>query len=339
MTSDQIRYIVTNRAFSHVSNEVTLVETHASWVLLTDQYAYKVKKPVNFGFLDFSKLANRKHCCNLEVILNQRLTKNMYLDVVPITQSEDHILLGGKEGNVIGYAVKMRRMDEKRQMNILLEQGLVSAQHILQIADTLSAFHLSVRTQDHAPIISELVEDFNDIQNVIPLAANYVNDSAKATIVQAIAFSNSFLNEHANRIQERHLQGYTIDGHGDLHSRNIFLLHEPVIFDCIEFNPHFRHMDVLNELAFFGMDLNYYNRVDLESKFLEHYLMTFPCMSLKTDRLLYQYFKLYRANVRAKVELLKVDQMGKDRDLQSQLYVIQRYITLMDEYLRHLTTT
>jgi aminoglycoside phosphotransferase family enzyme len=127
--------------------------------------------------------------------------------------------------------------------------------------------------------------------------------------------------------------GFTIDGHGDLHSRNIFLLDEPVIFDCIEFNDHFRQVDVLSEIAFFCMDLDFYEQKELEAHFLKNYLIKYPCIFTDEDRLIFQFYKLYRANVRTKVNALKAIQTKDKNERSYRLNLAEDYFLLMREYL------
>lgn len=328
-----IDQLIQHNAFPDVSTEVQLIETHISWVILTQNFAFKIKKEICYSFLDFSTLEKRKFYCDRELELNQRLTEDMYLKVVPIRIDKGLIAIEGKTGEIIDYALKMRRMDESRQMNLLLEAGEVTKKHMIQIADKLSVFHAFTDVVQRPPDIAAMQEDFADILNVKAFIKKHLGPKAAEKIEEAVAFSKTFLKEHTPRILERHQMGFTIDGHGDLHSKNIFLLDKPVIFDCIEFNDHFRQLDVLNEIAFFCMDLNFYKREDLEAFFLHNYLIKYPCLFNEQDHQLFRYFKFYRANIKVKVNALKAIQATSEKEFGKRLDLTDRYFVLLRRYL------
>ena len=330
MTKEQILKLI-EQSFSETKPE--LVETHISWVLLGSQYAYKIKKPLKYSFLDFSTLSKRKFYGQRELELNRRLTDDMYLDLITIRQYGESIRLGGQEGTIIDYALKMRRMDNSRQMNRLLTEDRVTFHHMEQLADKLAAFHAFTDVVETEVNIHLLWEDFADILKVVPFIRKNLGEELAELARESVDFAAGFLEEHTPRIRKRHASGFTIDGHGDLHSKNIFLLETPVIFDCIEFNDHFRQLDVLNELAFFCLDLDFFKREDLAAHFLKHYLLKYPCISEAEDWHLFRYYKLYRANVRLKVNALKVMQAG-DRTVQRErLKLVEAYLILLKRYL------
>ena len=278
-------------------------------------------------------LKKRKFYCEKELILNQRLTKDMYLAVVPIRKDGGSIAMEGTSGEVIDYAVKMRRMDESRQMNILLENGQVTNEHIAQIADQLAGFHKNAERIKGMPDIDAMKADFADILKVKNFIGQNIGSMGTKVLEEAVVFSEQFLNKHATRLQERHEKGFTIDGHGDLHSKNILLLDQPVIFDCIEFSDHFRQVDVLNELAFFCMDLDFYGQTDLATVFLKNYFSKHPCLFDEADHHIFKYYKLYRANVRAKVNALKAMQTTDTDELKKRLNLVKAYLDLMKRYI------
>ena len=175
--------------------------------------------------------------------------------------------------------------------------------------------------------------DFADILIVKDFLSKELGDKAGEKIESAVAFSKQFLTKYRSRFEERQKMGFTIDGHGDLHSRNIFLLDEPVIFDCIEFNDHFRQVDVLSEIAFFCMDLDFYGKRELELHFLDKYLIEYPCIFTEEDHLIFEYYKLYRANVRTKVNALKAIQTKDGKERKYRLKLTGDYFFLMREYL------
>lgn len=336
MTDEQLQQLIIQKKFPEPTATVECVETHASWVLLTDKFAYKIKKPIQYSFLDFSTLAKRKYYTEQELQLNRRLTNGIYLEVLPVWANEKHVQIGGKvEGEIVNYALKMKRLDTNRQMHKLLEAGTVTPQHMEQLARQLADFHASAKVIEQPLEIEKLNEDFADILKVQDFLAQRWGLATSHLLDQAVASARKFLQQHEPRFRERSEQGFVVDGHGDLHSGNIFLLDEPVIFDCIEFNEDFRHVDMLDELAFFCLDLDFYDQPELEQHFLQHYLAKMPCIESEEDRQIYHYYKLYRANVRLKVACLKAMPQGKFAAEGEK--IAKRYAILLEQYLQGLS--
>lgn len=340
MTQQQVEQLIHSQNAKEVSGDFELVETHISWLLLGPVHVLKIKKPVQFSFLDFSTLEKRKFYCQEELRLNRRLSPGMYLGVIPIRAFGGKILTGDTDGEIIDYAVLMRRMDERRQMDLLLKKNQVTSEQMEHLAKQLADFHLSAR-QIKTPVeLEQMQTDFADILNSRSQLQSLLGAKAVKSIESMTESALTFLEEHAFHLYVRKMQGWTVDGHGDLHSRNIFLLEKPVIFDCIEFGDHFRAVDVLDELAFLCMDLNFHHRSDLEESFMRTYLRYNPCMSGEIDRQLFLYYKLYRANVRLKVESL--DAMQHEKVPKAKLIRLKRYFLLMNDYqeqLANLQTT
>lgn len=333
MTSEQISKIIEYKAFKDSPLVVELRETHISWIILTENYAFKIKKPVKFSFLDFSTLKKRKYYCEQEVSLNQRLAKDTYLGVVPIRLNHDIPFIDGVKGKIIGYAVKMKRLDNEREMDVLLQAGKVNKNHLFQLADQLATFHAFTDEVEETPNIEKMQEDFADIAKVEDLIRQEIGESAAKKIETSIVFSHQFLKAHAKDIRERHIMGLNIDGHGDLHSGNIFLLDRPIIFDCIEFNPHYRQMDVLSELAFLCMDLDFYGQAGLASYFMKRYNINYPVIITEADHRLFLYYKLYRANIRMKVNALRAMQAIETNVRKKHLRLMEDYYQLFKHYL------
>ncbi len=333
MNIKAIDQIIKKNAYPDVPSKVELIETHISWVLLTKNFAYKIKKPIQYSFLSFSTLDKRKFYCEKEVRLNNRLTENVYLGVVPILLHDGKWMIEGKEGEIVDYAVKMKKLDNKRRMDVLLKKRAVTKKHMDQLADQLASFHAFTDTIEEETNTHTMWLDFADILVVKKYLAEQLGKQVGKKIEAAVDFAKKFLKKHNKRFVERQKMGFTIDGHGDLHSRNIFLLDEPVIFDCIEFNDHFRQVDVLNEIAFFCMDLDFYEQRELESHFLKNYLVKYPCVFTDEDQLIFEYYKLYRSNVRTKVNALKAIQTKDEKERTYRLNLTEDYFLLMREYL------
>ncbi len=331
MTEAQLKLLIEQRHFPGKPDHVRCIETHASWVLLTDHFAYKLKKPIRYSFLDFSTLEKRKYYTEQELQLNRRLTTDVYLEVLPVWANEDKVQIGGEvQGETINYALKMKQLDTSRQMDKLLEKNEVTLRQMEQLADQLADFHATTEKIEAPLRVEKLYEDFADLLKVQDFIAEQWDDATGAFLAQLVERVEAFLHAHEQRIRERSEQGFVVDGHGDLHSGNIFLLDEPVIFDCIEFNEAFRRVDMVDELAFLCLDLDYFEQPKLERHFLEHYLAKMPCIEREEDWQIYRYYKLYRANVRLKVACLKAQPNGKFDDEGEQ--IAKHYVQLLERY-------
>jgi len=310
MNTQEIERLVSEGLFPGKKTGVSLVETHISWVILTDEFAFKIKKPVRFDFLDFSSLELRQHFCAEELRLNCRLAPQMYLDVLPVSAGG----IGTAQLPVLDYAVQMHRMDNTREMDKLLLAGAVKTEDMEHLAELLANFHLCHQITDLSYHPAEDAHDFADLFGFkADLIALKLEDADLLRIwAETIP---AFLYKHISRSEDRIHNGFWIEGHGDLHSRNIFLPQNavPVVFDCLEFNPHFRRMDVGNELAFLCMDLEFYGRKDLSESFIKTYTTHWECFETAEDKLLFTYFKAYRANVRLKVTLLELRQHSNEK--------------------------
>ena len=334
MTKDQINKLVSEGEFPAASRQRELIETHISWVILCDQFVYKIKKPVHYSFLDFSTVERRKYYCEKEIALNRRLTENIYLDVQPIHEWQGQFIMGGNKGALTDYAVRMNKLDREKQMDILLIKNKITENEIQRLAKKIASFH-----QDTLIIYRK---DFLDIEEKFrDLAAEkeFLENLAAGTgniISHAVEVSDAFMERSRELLAQRSNKGYFRDCHGDLHSRNIFLLPEPEPFDCIEFNDDFRQIDVLNEVAFLCMDLDAANRRDLSELFIKYYNQFFASMVSDADRSLFIYYKSYRANIRAKVNSLRAKSAANDTDKVNALAAADKYLRLMDGYIASL---
>lgn len=308
MEKEDLLQLLEQGGFPGRSGPVQMVETHISWVLLTPDFAFKFKKPVDLGFLDFSSLEKRRYYCEEELRLNQRLAPGMYLAVLPLLKSGNILSLGtANGGTVIDYAVQMRRMKEEYQLDGLLQQGMVPLDDLRLLAAQLATFHLSNRLLHLEQVQPDQIrEDFDDLFRFESQLLACLGEEAVQQLHRIRAALPVFFEHHGQRFLQRAEAGFWVEGHGDLHSRNIFLLPgEPIVFDCIEFSPVFRKLDVLSELAFLCMDLDFQGRGDLSSFFLEAYQQYWVVMPMAEDNIMFQFFKAYRANVRLKVVLLQ----------------------------------
>lgn len=294
--------------FDHPVDAFRVIETHISWVLLTGPYAYKIKKAVDLGFLDFSTLEKRRFYCEEELRLNRRLAPGIYLEVTHITGSAQRPALGGT-GAPIEYAVKMVQFDPAAQFDHLLAKGRLTEELVGRFAAALARFHAAIAraTAEDAYGSAEAVhEPVEENFTQIRLPPSFTADSVPLRQLHAWC---ARAHERLRPVLERRKAGGFIrECHGDLHLANITLYHgEPTAFDCLEFNDRLRWIDVMSEVAFLTMDLDAHRRGDLGLRFLNDYLHH----SGDYEGLaLLRYYQTYRALVRAKVECIRLRQTG-----------------------------
>jgi uncharacterized protein len=256
-----------------VIGDVQLIQTHISFVLLTGKFAYKLKKPVNFGFLDFSTLEQRQFFCHEELRLNRRLAPDLYLEVLPIYQTKSDYSLT-KKGEIAEYAVKMRQFEQSNLLINLFEAGMITEAQIIDIGKQLAKFHSTAATNEH-------ISSFGSAEAVRLVAEdNYQSTSKYIGIAQTQsqyeetrAYTEKFFAANSKLFSDRQKQGKIKECHGDLHLKNICLYEGKVqIFDCIEFNEPFRNSDVVYDASFLAMDLEFRGRPDLANLFLNTYI-------------------------------------------------------------------
>lgn len=337
MTKEQINNLITDGQFPEETAMRELVETHISWVILCDTFVYKIKKPVDYSFLNFSTLELRKYYCEREIFLNRRLTPDVYLEVLPIREHNHKINIGNVEGTIIDYVLKMNKLDTSKQMDTLLKEDKVSVTDIRNLAEKIASFHQGAEIM-HELDLMDIREKFNDLNSVKEIITDQSGEAYGKMIQEAIEFSDRFIEENTQLMADRLKAGLYRDCHGDLHARNIFLLPEPMPFDCIEFNDELRQIDVLNEVAFLCMDLDAFDRKDLSEEFLNHYSQFFPAMKSPEERALFIYYKMYRANIRAKVNGLRVISAASGDERTTALNTAEKYLTQMSHYMQEIQT-
>ncbi len=274
---------------------VDLRETHISWVFLTDAEVYKVKKPVELGFLDFRSLEHRRVACEAEVRLNARLAPDVYLGVVPVCRGRDGLHRIGGEGELVDWAVRMRRLPDDVRADHLLLRHALGGSEIDAIASRLSDFHAraDVRWEPEA-VTTNLDENFRQMGDSI---ARYVRREEGDEIER---WQRAFWETRTDLFAQRAAKGRVRDGHGDLRLEHVYL--EPTgrmtILDCIEFNERFRCVDVCSDVAFLSMDLAWHGSVDLAERLLAAYAREANDFDLYA---LIDFYEGYRAYVRGKI--------------------------------------
>lgn len=281
-----------------------MAQTQMSFVFLTDKHVYKVKKPVNLGYLDYTTLEKRRFFCHQEVELNRRLCPDVYLEVVTITQDDGNIVVNGK-GKVIDYAVKMRRLPQTKMMNLLLAEDQVSPEMVTGLAQKLAEFHHNAQTNDAISAFGKIESITQNTEENFTQTAKYIGVTISPEKYQHIKdYTNRFIERNAALFEQRVAVGRIRDCHGDLHAAHICFANGICIYDCIEFNDRFRYCDVASEIAFLAMDLDHYGRADLSGHFVNSYVDSSQDRELKG---LLKFYKCYRAYVRGKVESFKLD--------------------------------
>ncbi|WP_339736392.1 hypothetical protein [uncultured Sunxiuqinia sp.] len=334
MDRKQIENLLNNCSLPDSCQRAELKETHISWIILTDHYAFKIKRPVAFSFLDFTSLEKRKFFCKEELRLNRRLAPDVYQEVISITrnmleQTED------QQEEVVDYAVKMKRMDSRMEMSKLLREDKVTEKQVDRLAKKTADFHRKEEPIKNAFRTIEFQENYEDIQSLASFAAEQIGEECKHIIRWATKKSWDYLNNSRSLLNERIISGFHKDCHGDLNSRNIFLYDDPVIFDCIEFNKNFRQIDVLNDIAFLAVDFDFFGRKELGELFYKKYLNFSNTEEQPATRELFNFYKSYRANVRAKVSLLAAQKKGEGKN-QDELHEALKYLHLMERYLENI---
>ncbi|MGH7307373.1 MAG: AAA family ATPase [Candidatus Rokuibacteriota bacterium] len=275
---------------------VTLITTHISWVFLTDHEVWKLKRPVDYGFLDYTTVDRRRHFCQEELRLNRRLAPDVYLDVEPVRQD------GGRysflaRGPIVDYAVRMRRLSDEASAEALLGRGALTHERLSRLASRLAAFYTTAAS---APTFGSLDilranvdENFTQVQ---PFVGRFV---APDTFQTVRAWQLGRLERDANEFERRRAQGRVREGHGDLRLEHVYFERaQPIIIDAIEFSERFRNGDVAADVAFLAMELDARSHPDLAAHFLAAFAMDSDDYDLYA---VIDFYLAYRAWVRAKV--------------------------------------
>ena len=301
-------------AYDEEREQIELKQTHISFIFLTRNFVYKVKKAVDFGFLDFSTLEKRRFFCEKELELNRRLCGDMYLEVVPVNRSNVIKIKGN--GVTVEYAVKMKRIPEEKIMTRLLEEDKVDKELIDRMAKIIAEFHSKAETDKRIGEFGSLPIIERNWRENFEQTKEFIGETISIESYQLIRERISeFMKRNAAFFAERVAENRIRDCHGDFHSGNIFIADKIYIFDAIEFNERFRYSDVASDIAFLAMDLDFKDRTDLSSFFVERYVKYSGDQELEK---LLNFYKCYRAYVRGKVISFKLKDPSVDKDAKSE---------------------
>jgi aminoglycoside phosphotransferase family enzyme/predicted kinase len=303
-----VRSLLRPQAYPQSANPVTLVETHISWVFLTPERVFKVKKPVRFPFLDYSTPELRRRACEDEVRLNRRLAPDVYLGVLPITTGADGLARIGGDGPALDWCVAMKRLPAAPMFDRRITAGTATPDDMERLLDVLVPFYASAargpEIEQHgsvAVIAANARENFSTLDGID-------HGLPRPLFLRTRAGQYQFLHLAADLFARRLASGYVCEGHGDLRPEHVCLLDPPVVFDCVEFSLAFRSADVLGELAFLAMECDFLGAPDLSSALLTGYRRR---TADDAPDALFRFYQSYRACIRAKVELLRAAQQDE----------------------------
>ncbi len=326
----QLESLLDPAAYEEATSTVQLRQTHVSFLFFTDSHVYKIKKEVDFGFLNFMSLDRRRFYCEEEVRLNRRLCPDMYRGVVEVRDFEGKLSFCGP-GRVVEYAVKMKRLPEDRMLDRLLEQGRVTDEDVRRIARAIGEFHLAAGRSREIDAYGDMdvirrnwEENFRQVDEFIPRCLHGEDRDIVRRWVER------FMGEHAGSFADRVAGGFIRDCDGDIHSENICLNDTVYIFDCIEFNPRFRFSDTAADIAFLLMDLEFHGRRDLAQCVLDQYCRTTGDEGLRG---VLDFYLAYRAFVRGKVTAFRLrDPLIPEQEKEAAASMARRYFRLARGY-------
>ena len=278
MLPEAIHSLLNPDAYDHAVDEVCLIQTHISWVLLAGDFAYKIKKPVRFGFLDYNTLSRRKEMCEREVQLNRRTCPSAYLGVVPLVERGGGTYLYGR-GETVEYAVKMRRLSAEGWLSNRVDRGEGTAELLRRVADSVHAFHTAAASGGKIARFGSAREVAAIWRENLEEIARFAGDTLTLGQLHDItSFGQRFLSANRSLIDQRASSGRVRDCHGDLRSDSIHIESDGHICmtDCIEFSDRLRCGDVAGDVAFLAMDLDFRGRSDLSDEFVSRYVELSP---------------------------------------------------------------
>lgn len=293
-------------AYEEPQGSIELVQTHISFVFLTQRFVYKVKKAVDFGFLDFTTLEKRRFFCEKELEINRRLCGDMYLEVVPINKSNSIRIKG--EGETVEYAVKMRRIPQEMMLSRLLEKGKVDKKLVDEIARIVAEFHSRPDTKGRiSGFQRDPIVETNWAENFVQTVEFVENTISKGEFDFIKKRIEDFVKLNASVFRRRMAEGRVRECHGDIHSGNIFVADRIYIFDAVEFNDRMSYSDVTADIGFLAMDLDFKGRTDLSDHLVERYIEYSGDQEVSK---LLPFYKCYRAYVRGKVVSFRLNDAG-----------------------------
>lgn len=326
-----IEALLKSQAYPHKPQQIELVQTQMSFIFLAGPYVYKIKKPVNLGYLDYTTLEKRHFFCGQELELNRRLCPDAYLAVVPIVEEKSGVRIEG-QGKPIEYAVKMKQLPQDRMMDVLLARGQVTPEMVAKVAGKLADFHKEAGTNAQIAAFGGLDIIRHNCDENFAQTGKYIGLTIFRAKFKCIkAYVTDFMKINASLFEKRVREGRIKDCHGDLHAAHVCFADGICIYDCIEFSDRFRYCDVASEIAFLAMDLDRYQQAALS----QHLVDTYVGLSHDKELLkLLDFYKCYRAYVRGKVESFKLDDPYIPEEEKAKVLTAARnYFALAESYV------
>jgi len=318
----KIAFLQQPLAYSENPRHIETIETHMSWVFLTPQHAFKLKKSVHYDYLDFSTVAARKRSCQEELRLNQRLAPGVYLDVIPLTlDRRGEMRLGGK-GEIIDWLVVMRRLPKERMLDFLIRQRVLEPVDTHAVAEVLARFYsesaaLNIDGEEYRHQFEHKIRANHE---VLPEPAYGLPMDLVDSVYQA---QLNFLKRSPEFLERRAAGGRIIEGHGDLRPEHVCVVSPPVIFDRLEFNQAFRIIDPADELAFLAMECERLGAPQVEPELFGAYRRVTG--DYPPPQLIF-FYKAHRACLRARLAIWHLRDLGRN--------VWPRWRATAEEYLR-----
>jgi aminoglycoside phosphotransferase family enzyme len=332
MISSMIKDLLDPVSLPDATKNVSVVQTHISIVVVADEFVYKIKKAVNFGFLDFLTLEKRAYYCHQEVELNRRLAEDIYLDVIPVRFDGRRYSLRSKQGEVVDYAVKMKRIPEDKLMKSLFEKGALTHTHLKKVAQVLAKFHSEARRSREIDTYGEPERFMVNTDENFDQVRKYVGTTIGKEEFQSLeAWTDGFYQNNRNLFLDRIEAGKIRDCHGDLHMEHVCFTEKVLIIDCIEFNERFRYSDALADIAFLLMDLEYHGGGEFSKLLWNEYKEISQESGVES---LLTFYKVYRAFVRGKVNSFRIDDANiGDEEKEKARDLARRYFDLAYSYI------
>lgn len=331
--------LLNKNAYPEDVKSVNLIQTHISYIFLTDKYVYKIKKPVNFGFLDFSTLEKRRYYCEQEVKLNNRLSTGIYLGICPVVSDGNLLRIIGnksesieKKYEVVDWAVKMRKIPQDLIMKEIAKKRALTSDMISRIAKKIAEFHRIAETNEKIARFGEIDTVKTNTDENFEQTKNYIGKTISRSQYNRLrSYTERFYKTKAWLFKKRIEDGFIKDCHGDLHMEHICITDPIIIYDCIEFNERFRYSDTAADIAFLAMDLDYNHYQDMSELLVSKYIEYSGDDDLRE---ILDFYKIYRAYVRGKVISFRLDDPHiSEEDKETALNAAKSYFALASSYI------
>ena len=327
-----IQDLLNPEAFPDRTGKVSLVQTHISLVLVADRFVYKIKKPVNFGFLDFLTLEKRAFYCRREIELNKRLARDVYVDVLPVFFDGKRYSMRDKAGKIVEYAVKMKKINSASLMKSLYEKGKLTENHLARLAGVMADFHENALRTPRIDRFGEpdafKVNTDENFAQVKKYKGLIIGEKQFNTLER---WTERFYESNRGLFHDRVERGKIRDCHGDLHMEHVCFTRRLSIIDCIEFNDRFRYSDTVADMAFLLMDLEHHGGEFFSRRLWQDYQRL---SDEKGAEELLRFYKVYRAFVRGKVNSFQVDDPGISQEAKEEaINRARKYFALAFAYI------